>query len=125
MLGGEARGPLSPERGTETAVDFAHLPTLLAPLGGLPVFAALGRRDNVPEQTDETRPWSEAFADSPPPFGSGPGAAGITPVSSGEAGSATPNGLVHRYYAFDAHQNGATGISAIVLIEWRNIRRLA
>jgi hypothetical protein len=114
MLGGEARGPLSPERGTETAVDFAHLPTLLAPLGALPVFAALGRRDNVAEQAEETQPWSEAFADSPPPFGSGAGAAGITPVSSGEAGSATPNGLVHRYYAFDAHQNGAT-LRVIVL----------
>jgi hypothetical protein len=107
MLGGEARGPLSPERGVETAVDFAHLPTLLAPLGGLPLFAALGRRDNVGGQADETQPWSEAFADSPPPFGSGAGAAGITAVSSGEAGSATPNGLVHRYYAFDSSQNGA------------------
>jgi photosystem II stability/assembly factor-like uncharacterized protein len=104
MLGGNAVGPLQP--GGEPAVDFAHLPELLGPLGSLPTFAALGPYD----QPSET-PWSEAFAEAPPPFGSGPAAAGITPVSSG---SQTPNGDVHRYYAFDAHQNGAT-LRVIVL----------
>jgi hypothetical protein len=75
------------------------------------MFAALGPRDYVAEQADETQPWAEAFAESPAPFGSSPAAAGITPVSSG---SSTPSGLAHRYYAFDVHQNGGT-LRVIVL----------
>jgi photosystem II stability/assembly factor-like uncharacterized protein len=106
MLGGNAVGPLEHENGAEPPADFARLPELLAPLGGLPTFAAIGRSD----QPYET-PWSEAFAEAPAPFGTGAPAAGITPVSSG---SQTPNGDVHRYYAFDAHQNGAT-LRVIVL----------
>jgi photosystem II stability/assembly factor-like uncharacterized protein len=106
MLGGNAVGPLEHENGAEPAADFARLPELLAPLGRLPAFAAIGRAD----QPYET-PFSEAFAEAPEPFGAGPPAAGITPVSSG---SQTPNGDVHRYYAFDAHQNGAT-LRVIVL----------
>lgn len=104
MLGGNAVGPLEP--GGEPAADFAHLPELLGPLGGLPTFAALGPYD----QPSET-PWAEAFAEAPPPFGSGPAVSTITPVSSE---SPTSNGDVHRYYAFDAHQNGAT-LRVIVL----------
>jgi photosystem II stability/assembly factor-like uncharacterized protein len=106
MLGGNAVGPLEHEKGAEPAADFARLPELLAPLGGLPTFAAIGRSD----QPYET-PFSEAFAEAPEPFGTGTAAAGITPVSSG---SQTPNGDVHRYYAFDANQNGAA-LRVIVL----------
>jgi photosystem II stability/assembly factor-like uncharacterized protein len=106
MLGGNAVGPLEHEKGAEPAADFARLPELLAPLGGLPTFAAIGRSD----QPYET-PFSEAFAEAPEPFGTGAPASGIAPVSSG---SLTPNGDVHRYYAFDANQNGAT-LRVIVL----------
>jgi photosystem II stability/assembly factor-like uncharacterized protein len=106
MLGGNAVGPLEHEKGAEPAADFARLPELLAPLGGLPTFAAIGRSD----QPYET-PFSEAFAEAPEPFGTGTAATGITPVSSR---SQTPNGDVHRYYAFDANQNGAT-LRVIVL----------
>ncbi len=106
MLGGNAVGPLEHENGAEPAADFARLPELLAPLGGLPTFAAIGRSDQ-PYETS----WSEAFAEAPEPFGTGAAAGGITPVSSG---SQTPNGDVHRYYAFDANQNGAT-LRVIVL----------
>jgi photosystem II stability/assembly factor-like uncharacterized protein len=106
MLGGNAVGPLEHEKGAEPAADFARLPELLAPLGGLPTFAAIGHSD----QPYET-PFSEAFAEAPEPFGTGAPAGGIAPVSSG---SPTPNGDVHRYYAFDANQNGAT-LRVIVL----------
>ncbi len=106
MLGGNAVGPLEHENGAEPAADFARLPELLAPLDGLPTFAAIGHSD----QQYET-PFSEAFAEAPEPFGTGAPAAGIAPVSSG---SQTPNGDVHRYYAFDANQNGAT-LRVIVL----------
>lgn len=113
MLGGNARGPTDErERAAgEGAVDFAHLPSLLAPLNGLPTFAALGPFDYVKGQSDETQPWAEAFADAPAPFGSGPQANAIAPVS---AGAPTPAGIVHRYYSFDASQNGAT-LRVIVL----------
>ncbi len=106
MLGGNAVGPLEHEKGAEPAADFARLPELLAPLGGLPTFAAIGRSD----QPYET-PFSEAFAEAPEPFGTGSPASGIAPVSSG---SPTPNGDIHRYYSFDANQNGAT-LRVIVL----------
>jgi hypothetical protein len=104
MLGGNAVGPV--EGGALLAgngrADFARLPELLAPLGSVPTFAALGRFDNVPtEPSDETRPWAEAFSNAPPPFGSGPAAAGITSVSSGKA-----THEAHLYYAFDTAQNG-------------------
>jgi hypothetical protein len=121
MLGGDARGPLEENPSLnaviapKTALDFSHLPELLAPLGNLPVFAALGPRDNVslPEDSDEAAPWAEAFAEAPPPFGSGPTASGITPVSSPEA-ALTEARSVHRYYSFDAHQDGGT-LRVIVL----------
>jgi photosystem II stability/assembly factor-like uncharacterized protein len=106
MLGGNAVGPLEHENGAEPAADFARLPELLAPLGHLPTFAAIGRSDQPYEG-----PFSEAFAEAPQPFGAGAAATGITPVSSK---SQTPNGDVHRYYAFDANQNGAT-LRVIVL----------
>jgi photosystem II stability/assembly factor-like uncharacterized protein len=106
MLGGNAVGPLEHEKGAEPAADFARLPELLAPLGGLPTFAAIGRSD----QPYET-PFSEAFAEAPKPFGTGAPATGIAPVSSR---SQTPNGDIHPYYAFDANQNGAT-LRVIVL----------
>lgn len=113
MFGGDARGPTDErERAAgEGAVDFAHLPGLLTPLHGVPTFAALGPLDYVKDQPDETQPWAEAFADSPPPFGSGQQASAIAPVSSG---AQTPTGLVHRYYSFDASQNGST-LRVIVL----------
>src|SRR5262249_47183393 len=114
MLGGNARGPVPGGPGqsaTKTATDFAHLPGLLAALGGLPTFAALGPRDDVGGPPDETQAWAEAFAESPSPFGSSSDTAGITPVSSG---ASTPNALVHRYYSFDAHQNGGA-LRVIVL----------
>jgi hypothetical protein len=100
MLGGNAVGPMEHENGAEPAADFARLPELLAPLAGLPTFAALGHYD----QPNETS-WAEAFAEAPEPFGTGAATSAIAPVSSG---SPTPNGDVHRYYAFDANQNGAT-----------------
>ncbi len=106
MLGGNAVGPLEHEKGAEPADDFARLPELLAPLGGLPTFAAIGRSDHPYETA-----FSEAFAEAPEPFGTGAPASAIAPVSSG---SPTPNGDVHRYYAFDANQNGAT-LRVIVL----------
>jgi hypothetical protein len=117
MLGGDARGPAqSPRIGefaSKTAIDFSHLPELLAPFGNLPVFAALGPRDNVPGENDEAAPWAEALAETPPPFGSGKAAPDITAVSS-EKAVLTENGSVHRYYSFDAHQNGGT-LRVIVL----------
>ncbi len=106
MLGGNAVGPLEHQTGAEPAADFARLPELLAPLSGLPTFAAIGHSDQLYET-----PFSEAFAEAPEPFGTGAPATGIAPVS---AGSQTPNGDVHRYYAFDADQNGAT-LRVIVL----------
>jgi hypothetical protein len=115
MLGGNARGPVPGVTGqsaTKTAIDFAHLPGLLAALGGLPTFAALGPRDYVGGPPDETQAWAEAFAESPTPFGSSSDTAGITPVSSG---ASTPNGLVHRYYSFDAHQNG--GVLRVIVLD--------
>jgi photosystem II stability/assembly factor-like uncharacterized protein len=113
VLGGDARGPLE---GTGQAADeaqqadFAQLPELLAPLGGLPTFAALGHYDHVPGQQGET-PWAEAFAGAPQPFGSGADAASIIPDSSG---APTPGGDVNRYYSFTAEQNGAA-LRVIVL----------
>ena len=111
MLGGNAVGPLEGqawEKGNGEA-DFAHLSEQLGPLGALPTFAAVGRFDHVPSNRNSTEPWAEAFSTSPPPFGSGPTPAGITPVASGG-----PSGEVHRYYAFDASQNGGT-LRVIVL----------
>jgi photosystem II stability/assembly factor-like uncharacterized protein len=112
MLGGNAVGPV--EGGALLAgrgkADFAQLPELLAPLGSLPTFAALGRFDNDPqEHGDEARPWAEAFANAPPPLGSGTAAPGITPISS-----QAPTGEAHLFYAFDATQNGGT-VRVIVL----------
>jgi hypothetical protein len=100
MLGGNARGPIEGDAHSE---DFAELPGLLAPLGHIPAFAALGQKDSL-TGSEETRPWAEAFANAPSPFGPAPPAAGMTPVSSG---APTPNGDVHRFYSFDAEQNGA------------------
>ena len=114
MLGGNAVGPVNREAFEEGdgKEDFADLPGLVAPLGNLPLFAALGEFDYVRNESDETRPWAEAFSDAPPPFGSGPAAQGITPVPKDPSGGAA--GEVHRYYAFDAEQNGGT-LRVIVL----------
>ena len=112
MLGGNAVGPVEGQawQNGNGEADFAQLPELLAPLGSLPTFAALGKFDHVPtDPSNETRPWAEAFSSAPPPFGSGPEAPGITPVAAG-----APSGEVHRYYAFDAAQNGGT-LRVIVL----------
>ena len=108
MLGGNAVGPLEGSKipAAKQEADFAHLPELLAPLSGVPTFAALGPFDPVPGATNTTLPWAEAFAGAPAPFGSGPDAPGITPVSSPEETPTT--GETHLYYAFDAAQNGGT-----------------
>jgi photosystem II stability/assembly factor-like uncharacterized protein len=108
MLGGNAVGPLEGAKipAAKQEADFAHLPELLAPLAGVPTFAALGPFDPVPGATNTTLPWAEAFAGAPPPFGSGPQAPGITPVSSPEETPRT--GEAHLYYAFDATQNEGT-----------------
>src|SRR5262249_5538447 len=111
VLGGNARGPIdAPSYAAGNgAVDFSRLPTPLAPLGGVPLFAAFGRPAPVRGVDDPTEPWADAFASQPPPFGSGPGAPGIAPVSSG-----SPTGGVKRFYSFDASQNGGT-VRVIVL----------
>ena len=112
ILGGDAVGPVEDEAwlSGKGEADFARLSEQLAPLGTLPTFAALGKFDHVPSNKNNTTgPWAEAFASAPPPFGSGASAAGITPVASG-----APSGEVHRYYAFDATQNGGT-LRVIVL----------
>ncbi len=104
LLGGDARGPVE---GTGQAAaeaqqaDFQQLPELLAPLGGLPTFAALGPYDHVPGGKGEG-PWAESFAQAPAPFGSGADSAAITPYSSG---APTADGDVNRYYSFTAEQN--------------------
>jgi hypothetical protein len=111
ILGGNARGPIDDVAyaNGSGAFDLSRIPTLLKPLGPMPLFAAYGPRDSVPSSADPTEPWATAFAAAPAPFGSGTAAAGITPAGSG--GSA---GVVHRYYAFDAEQNGGT-LRVIVL----------
>ncbi len=108
MLGGNAVGPLEGSKipAAKQEADFAHLPALLAPLAGVPTFAALGPFDPVHSATNTTLPWAEAFAGAPAPFGSGPDAPGITPVSS--PGETPATGEAHLYYAFDAAQNGGT-----------------
>jgi hypothetical protein len=111
ILGGNARGPVDSGSWTlgNGAFDFSHLDSLLAPLGSVPLYAAYGPLDAVPNQVDPTEPWASAFAGSPAPFGSGAAAPGTT--AAGAGGSA---GVVHRYYAFDATQNGGT-LRVIVL----------
>jgi hypothetical protein len=111
ILGGNARGPADPQAYLDGngAGDFAQLPSLLQPLGSLPLYAAFGPLDPVPGLSDPTEPWADAFAGSPAPFGSGALPANIT-----SAGSGGLDGSVHRYYAFDATQNGGT-VRVIVL----------
>jgi hypothetical protein len=111
MLGGNARGPIDADAyaAGNGAADLARLPDLLAPLGTLPLFAAYGPLDAVPTLQNPAQAWDDAFSASPAPFGSAPAPAGIAPVASGE-----PDGNVHRYYAFDATQNGGT-LRVIVL----------
>jgi Big-like domain-containing protein len=110
MLGGDARGPIdSTARASGNgAADFAELPNLLAPLG-VPLFAALGVDDQVPTEHDPDQSWADTFASAPAPFGASPPPAGISPVAAGAA-----DGVVNRYYAFDASQNGGT-LRVIVL----------
>jgi len=105
MFGGNAVGPLEGSKvpAAKEEADFAHLPELLAPLGGLPTFAALGPFDYVAGTSNRTLPWAETFAGAPPPQGTGPPAAAITPLSSP---TETPtSGETHLYYAFDATEN--------------------
>ncbi len=111
MLGGNAVGPtdLPSYQNGDGAADFAQLPSILAPLN-IPLFAAYGPLDAVPTESPATQSWSDAFADSPSPFGGGGSTPGIQPVSTGAA----QPGTVARYYSFDASQNGAT-LRVIVL----------
>jgi hypothetical protein len=115
MLGGNAVGPEEGApfaEGVSAVQDFSHLSEQLAPLSNLPTFAAAGAFDRVPKQpgNDELRPWAEAFSGAPPPFGSGPSAANIAPA--GPTGAVENE--VHRYYSFNASQNGGT-VRVIVL----------
>jgi hypothetical protein len=111
MLGGNARGPidLTAFQSGAGETDLRRLPTLLAPLGKLPLFAAPGPRDHVVNRPDQMTPWADAFAQAPAPFGARPAPEAITPLASGGA-----VGAVHRYYAFDAAQGGSV-IRVIVL----------
>jgi hypothetical protein len=111
ILGGDAVGPINQTAFTagNGAIDFANLNNSLAPLGNLPLFAAYGPRDGVPSSADPTQPWADAFFQAPGPFGLGAVPRGITPTGAGGA-----TGSVHRYYAFDASQNGGT-LRVIVL----------
>ena len=115
MLGGNAVGPVEAsafEAGTNAVQDFSHLSEQLAPLGDLPTFAAAGAFDHVPGQpgNDALRPWAEAFAGAPPPFGAGPSAGAITPAAP--AGAAEDE--VHRYYGFNVNEDGGS-LRVIVL----------
>jgi photosystem II stability/assembly factor-like uncharacterized protein len=111
ILGGNARGPVDPTayQDGNGAADFAQLPSLLQLFGTVPLYAAFGPFDSVPGLQDPTEPWADAFAGSPAPFGPGPAPAGIK-----SAGAGGLDGGVHRYYAFDATQNGGT-VRVIVL----------
>jgi len=111
MLGGNAVGPSDTTAFDEGdgAVDLANLHQYLAPLGGLPLYAAYGPLDAVPTAADPAQPWDDAFAQSPAPFGLGGVPSGITPVSSGGQDES-----INHYYAFDVAQNGGT-LRVIVL----------
>jgi hypothetical protein len=111
VLGGNAVGPLDggARRAGDGAIDLARLSTYLRPLGNVPLYAAYGQLDGVPSNVDPATPWSDAFGGSPAPFGNGPVPGGISPVASGGA-----SGRVHRYYAFDATENGGA-VRVIVL----------
>ena len=113
VSGGDVRTEAAQQYETSAGgADLAHISELLSPLGALPVFSAIGPRDYTEgEHLREGQAWGEAFAESSPPFGSGVPAGAITPISS-EA--PTVNGDTHRYYSFDAHQNGGT-LRVIVL----------
>jgi hypothetical protein len=117
VLGGNDRGPLQPSGGYDASAEYDQIPSLLSPLGNLPLYGVLGPQDNInlaedPALTDPLAPWASAFAESPPPLGAGAAASGITPISSGGAEGGGIN--VNRYYAFDAAQNGGT-LRVIVL----------
>src|SRR5262249_35101819 len=105
VLGGNARGPFDPTAYLDGngAADFTQLPTLLQPLGSVPLYAAFGPLDSVPGLDDPTEPWSDAFAAAPAPFGPGAPPAGIK-----SAGAGGLNGSVHRFYAFDVSQSSGT-----------------
>jgi Transglycosylase SLT domain len=111
VLGGNARGPMDGGSWGNGAgrIELAHLPGLLAPLAGVPTYAAYGPRDAVPTSSDQALPWATAFSGAPAPFGPGAAPPGIAPLSSGD-----PTGPVRKYYAFDASQNGGT-VRLIVL----------
>jgi hypothetical protein len=111
MLGGNARGPMDQTSFADGngAIDLARLGGLLAPLAGVPTYAAYGPRDAVPTSTQPAAPWAQAFADAPAPFGSGPVPSAFTALGAGDA-----TGAVNKYYAFDVAQNGGT-LCVIVL----------
>jgi hypothetical protein len=112
VLGGDAVGPIDDNAYSagNGAVDLARLAGLLSPLGSVPLFAAYGPRDGVPTGTNPAQPWADAFAQAPAPFGQGKVPPGITLVSFGGA-----TGSVHRYYAFDATQNG--GVLRVIVLD--------
>src|SRR5262249_14640977 len=92
------------------AFDLSRVPALLAPLGTIPLYAAYGPRDAVPTEADPAEAWSSAFSAAPAPFGSGAAPASIAP-----AGASAGSSAVHRYYAFDASQNG--GVLRVIVLD--------
>ncbi len=108
MLGGNAQGSMFTGTGSDP-FDLAQLPQILAPLAGLPTYAAYGPLDGVPTDPEPALPWAQAFANAPAPFGPSAAPAGISPQGAGD-----PTGLVNKYYAFDVAQNGGT-LRVIVL----------
>jgi hypothetical protein len=111
ILGGNAVGPTnaSAQSSGDGAVDLANLHKYLAPLAGVPLYAAYGPLDPVPSFSDPAQPWDDAFAQSPAPFGPGPAPSSVTPVGAGGF-----DGSVNHYYAYDVAQNGGT-LRVIVL----------
>ena len=119
VFGGNDRGPaaLNGSAVWDAREEYARLPGLLAPLGSLPLFGAVGPLDDPPtSQTDDPahplEPWADVFEQvSPPPLGDAAPGANINPVSA----SPPVQGVgVSDYYAFDAQQNGGT-LRVIVL----------
>jgi hypothetical protein len=118
MFGGNDRGPTTPVGGEtwDASEEYAALPSLLAPLGSVPLFGVLGPDDDpggnggaTDDPGDPAGPWAGEFINSPAPLGVAAAPSGITPVASGD-----PLDDVNLYYAFDARQNGGT-LRVIVL----------
>jgi hypothetical protein len=113
MFGGNAHGSTGgpPQAGSVgiLTTDLERFPSLLAPLAGLPTYAAYGPLDIDPATPDPAQTWANDFANAPAPFGPGAVPPGVTPQGSGDATAS-----VNKYYAFDVSQNGGA-LRVIVL----------